>query len=40
MHLELRRELEEVYRKVGESKVGLEYRIDKMMCSLEGGYPS
>lgn len=40
MHLELKRELEEDFRKVGESKAGLEYRIDKIMCSLEGGYLS
>lgn len=37
MYLELRREFKD-YMQVGESKVGLTYRIVKILCSLEGGH--
>lgn len=41
VHLELRRESKEDYMKVGESKVGLDYRIvQKILYSLECAYAS
>lgn len=36
MHLELRRGCKEDYVTVGESKVGSDYKIVEIMCSLEG----
>ena len=40
MHLKLRREHKEDYMKVKESKVkiGLYRIVNKIMCSLDGGY--
>jgi hypothetical protein len=37
MHLKLKRKRREDYMKVGESKQWFEYRIVKIVCSLEGG---
>lgn len=37
-HLKLRREHEEDYMKVGESKVGIGLQGSYIMCSLEGGH--
>ena len=37
MHFKLRRKHKEDYLKVGESKVGVGYRIVNTLCSLECG---
>ena len=40
VHLNLRREQKKDYKKAGESRWGLDYRIlNKVMCSLEGSHP-
>lgn len=38
MHLKLRREHKGNYMKWEKARWGLDYRIVKIMCSLEGGY--
>lgn len=38
IHLELMREHKKDYVSVGENKAGFDYKIVKVMCSLEGNY--
>lgn len=39
MHLELKKEQKKDYMKVGQTGLGLGYKmVNKIMCSLEGGY--
>lgn len=38
IHLKLKRESKKDHMKVEESKQALDYRMVKIICSLEGGY--